>query len=192
MNDNEMAVYKIALAKWGPKAQIGVWIEECGEVLVAWNKMFREINGGSLEDFNKEVVDLEIMTEVMSIIFDKFPRMEDDFHLIAHNPINDIPLFIASALNYYFKLDHVPPMWKNVLESALTKKIVDLQLAIEAVKEDQPNFNWREHKSLKLNRLNEYLGRTAITDMFCLNCGLSGAMRTPGICDKCPVVGGYP
>ena len=62
-------LYQLALEAWGADAQIGMFIEEIGEVLTALNKMNRKSNGCSTEDFIEELVDLEIMLEQMKNLF---------------------------------------------------------------------------------------------------------------------------
>ena len=65
---NKEKLYQEALDLWGVKFQEGMLIEEIGEVLTAWNKKTRKVNGVSEIDFFRELVDLEIMLEQMKII----------------------------------------------------------------------------------------------------------------------------
>lgn len=69
MEDEKL--FKEAIRQWGENAQIGMLIEEMGEVLTALNKMNRNTNGCSTADFVEELVDLEIMINQMKIIFGK-------------------------------------------------------------------------------------------------------------------------
>ncbi len=66
-------LYKKALDVWGEDAQIGMVIEECGELLSAINKLER--GRVTEEDFMEEVVDVYIMMnqmrELNKDLFDK-------------------------------------------------------------------------------------------------------------------------
>jgi len=64
------ALYSAAIDRWGVKAQVGMFVEEAGEALVAMNKMDRNTNGGTVAQFIEELADLSIMIEQMRVIFD--------------------------------------------------------------------------------------------------------------------------
>ena len=64
MKDEE--VYKLALEKWGLKAQIGMFIEEVGEALTAINHYDR--GRIPLEDLIEEFVDVSLMANQMRYI----------------------------------------------------------------------------------------------------------------------------
>lgn len=67
--DSSQELYKLAIEKWGKDAQIGMFIEEIGETLVALNKMNRTVNGITKDEFIQELIDLEIMLEQMKVMF---------------------------------------------------------------------------------------------------------------------------
>jgi len=64
------SLYAKAVIKWGVASQEGMFIEEIGEVLTAWNKKDRNHNGCTHNDFLEELVDLDIMLEQMRLIHD--------------------------------------------------------------------------------------------------------------------------
>lgn len=66
---DEQKLYIEAIERWGEDAQIGMLIEEMGEVLTALNKRGRTGNGCSTDDLVSEFVDLQIMLDQMKIIF---------------------------------------------------------------------------------------------------------------------------
>ena len=70
MTKQNSEIYKRAIVKWGTRAQEGMFIEEIGEVLTAFNKRFRYTNGCTHDEFLEELVDLDIMLEQMRIIHD--------------------------------------------------------------------------------------------------------------------------
>lgn len=67
MDDEKL--YILAIETWGADAQIGMLVEEIGEVLTALNKKGRNTNGCSTDDFVGELVDLSIMLDQMKVIF---------------------------------------------------------------------------------------------------------------------------
>jgi len=74
MKMNERQLYAHALANWGEKAQEGMLLEEMGEVLVAFNKRHRHVNGCSSLEFVEELVDLSIMIEQEKLILRILPE----------------------------------------------------------------------------------------------------------------------
>ena len=66
-------VFELALTKWGEQAQVGMVIEECGEVLSAINKYYR--SRIQIDDLIEEFVDVYIMMRQMRFmnkeLFDK-------------------------------------------------------------------------------------------------------------------------
>ena len=73
MDKETFEIYKLALDKWGIEAQIGMLIEECGELLSAVNKFNR--SRCSRDDVLTELADVSIMVEQLSLIYggyDKF------------------------------------------------------------------------------------------------------------------------
>jgi len=78
MKDEE--VYKLALKKWGLKAQVGMFIEEVGEALTAIN----HFNRGRIpvEELIEEFVDVSLMSNQMRYIhketFDKIYKKKLD------------------------------------------------------------------------------------------------------------------
>ena len=66
-------VFQLALTKWGEQAQVGMVIEECGEVLSAINKYYR--SRIQIDDLIEEFVDVYIMMRQMRFmnkeLFDK-------------------------------------------------------------------------------------------------------------------------
>ena len=69
-------LYKLAIVEWGESAQIGVFIEEIGEVLQAISKYNRNPTMNRLENIIEELVDLEIMLEQMKVVFDVGEKFE--------------------------------------------------------------------------------------------------------------------
>ena len=67
--DDDTLAFECALTLWGKDAQLGMFIEEIGETLTAFNKMHRNYNGGTLADFQEEIVDLEIMIDQIKLIY---------------------------------------------------------------------------------------------------------------------------
>lgn len=65
-NINKQQLYETALFKWGETAQLIMLIEECGELIQAVAKSFRENNK---EDVIEELVDVEIMLEQIRLIY---------------------------------------------------------------------------------------------------------------------------
>ena len=78
MDKETFEIYKLALDKWGIEAQIGMLIEECGELLSAVNKFNR--SRCSRDDVLTELADVSIMVEQLSLIYggyDKFLEEKD-------------------------------------------------------------------------------------------------------------------
>ena len=78
MDKETFEIYKLALDKWGIEAQIGMLIEECGELLSAVNKFNR--SRCSRDDVLTELADVSIMVEQLSLIYggyDKFLEERD-------------------------------------------------------------------------------------------------------------------
>jgi len=69
MNDDERFIYETAISQWGKKAQVGMCIEECGELIVALAKSDRNVNGATIADILDELVDVQIMIEQMQVVF---------------------------------------------------------------------------------------------------------------------------
>ena len=67
MPRERVVLFERALEIWGVQAQTGMLLEEMGEVMVAWNKQTRGVNGGTKDEFFKECVDLSIMVEQMKV-----------------------------------------------------------------------------------------------------------------------------
>lgn len=63
------AIYRKALDKWGPDAQMGLVVEECAELIAAINKFGRN-RATPLPALLEEIADVEIMIEQMHVIFD--------------------------------------------------------------------------------------------------------------------------
>lgn len=78
MDKETFEIYKLALDKWGIEAQIGMLIEECGELLSAVNKFNR--SRCSSDDVLTELADVSIMVEQLSLIYggyEKFQKEKD-------------------------------------------------------------------------------------------------------------------
>lgn len=78
MDKETFEIYKLALDKWGIEAQIGMLIEECGELLSAVNKFNR--SRCSRDDVLTELADVSIMVEQLPLIYggyDKFLEEKD-------------------------------------------------------------------------------------------------------------------
>lgn len=73
-NENTL---RMAIAKYGMDAQLGMVSEECGELIVAVNKYLRSKSPEAKERLVEEVADVEIMLDQMRIIFDE---SEINFH----------------------------------------------------------------------------------------------------------------
>ncbi len=67
-NMSKEELFEKAVELWGEDAQIGMLIEEIGEVLVALNKRSRNLNDCSEHELVEELTDLKIMIEQMKII----------------------------------------------------------------------------------------------------------------------------
>ena len=66
---DDWELYDDAIDQWGVNTQMGMLIEECAELIVATNKLSREVNGINKDEFLEELVDVEIMLEQMKRIF---------------------------------------------------------------------------------------------------------------------------
>jgi hypothetical protein len=62
----------LALIMWGTKSQIEMAVEECAELILAAKHVDR--NRASIEDFMREVVDVELLMEQMKAMFDNPER----------------------------------------------------------------------------------------------------------------------
>ena len=62
-------LYKRAIEQWGKESQIGMMIEEIGELLTALNKHERHINGCTEEEVKDELIDVDIMLDQLKLIF---------------------------------------------------------------------------------------------------------------------------
>lgn len=71
MNDWELTLYNRALNRWGVGRQVLMFVEECGEGIVAACKINREINGIPERQFVEELADISIMVEQMRLVFDQ-------------------------------------------------------------------------------------------------------------------------
>lgn len=62
-----MKIYKQALEKWGLESQLGMVQEECGEVVVAVNKLFRSGIDDAERRLNlcEELADVQVMINQM-------------------------------------------------------------------------------------------------------------------------------
>ncbi len=75
MNDNE--IFKKAIEKWGVESQSEMIIEECAEVIMAFQKLKRayysmnnEVIQKTTNNVCEELADLSIMLDQMKLIFD--------------------------------------------------------------------------------------------------------------------------
>lgn len=76
---SEEQLYNQALEKWGIEAQEGMLLEEIGEVLIAWNKRNRNLNGCTFEQYTEELVDLQIMLGQMEVVLgDQFREIKEE------------------------------------------------------------------------------------------------------------------
>jgi len=65
-------VLRAALERWGTPSQIGMTIEECGELIVALTKLGRKHNGSTIEEVSEEMADVRVMLDQMEIAFDNW------------------------------------------------------------------------------------------------------------------------
>lgn len=74
---NPRAIYECAIDSYGIDAQVDMFIEECSEAIVAIQHYRR--GRCNIDDVCSELADVHIMTEQMSILFDrnKFDKMVD-------------------------------------------------------------------------------------------------------------------
>jgi NTP pyrophosphatase (non-canonical NTP hydrolase) len=68
-NYPEPTIYQRALNLWGEQAQIGMAIEELGELIVQLAKFGRRYNGSTLGEVVEEIADVEIMMEQMRLLY---------------------------------------------------------------------------------------------------------------------------
>ena len=66
---SEDLIGKECIRQWGINSQVGIAIEECGELIVELAKRGRKVNGSSLEDIASEIADVEIMCKQLRLIF---------------------------------------------------------------------------------------------------------------------------
>lgn len=66
---NQEKLYIKAINMWGRIAQINMAIEECGELIVALAKNYRDMNGSTVNEVLDEMADVEIMIEQLKIMF---------------------------------------------------------------------------------------------------------------------------
>lgn len=71
-----VALYRLALARWGVRAQVMVAIEECGELIVALAKADRKVNGSTEAQIATEMADVQIMLEQLRNAFPSVARIE--------------------------------------------------------------------------------------------------------------------
>jgi hypothetical protein len=67
-NSVEPSIYQRAIYLWGEQAQIGMAIEELGELIVKLAKWGRNHNGSTIGDVVEEIADVEIMMEQLRLI----------------------------------------------------------------------------------------------------------------------------
>jgi len=65
-------VLRAALERWGIPSQIGMTIEECGELIVKLTKLDRKHNGSTIEEVSEEMADVRVMLDQMEIAFDNW------------------------------------------------------------------------------------------------------------------------
>lgn len=75
MSNQFIGVWREALEKWGIESQLGMVQEECAELIVAINKMFRHgiRDPKSFANFVEELADVEIMLREMR----EFPGVQE-------------------------------------------------------------------------------------------------------------------
>ena len=66
---NTYLICKEAVNVWGTSSQIGMFVEEIGEVLQAINKLSRKTDEERYDNLIEELVDLQIMLIQMRIIY---------------------------------------------------------------------------------------------------------------------------
>ena len=66
---NTYMICKEAVNVWGASSQIGMFVEEIGEVLQAINKLSRKTDEERYNNLIEEMVDLQIMLVQMRIVY---------------------------------------------------------------------------------------------------------------------------
>jgi len=65
-----MNVFKRALKKWGQQAQVNMCIEECAELIKAFQKFKRKQSISNITNVYEEIADVQIMLDQMRYLFD--------------------------------------------------------------------------------------------------------------------------
>jgi len=67
----EETIANECIRQWGVKAQLGIAIEECSELITQLIKLGREVNGSTIDSICDEIADVEIMMFQLRVIFEK-------------------------------------------------------------------------------------------------------------------------
>lgn len=77
------------LEKWGITSQIGMLIEEMGELLTAINKYGRENNGCTYLHVAQEIADVEIMMDQYKLILSSIEK-DDTYQLVESEKLKKL------------------------------------------------------------------------------------------------------